>query len=316
MSSNTTSRKFLDGAIDFTAGSLGGVALVYVGQPLDTIKVKLQTFNSLYSGPWDCFKKTLRTEGIRRGLYAGTVPALAANVAENSVLFAAYGGCQKCVAYATNTKIENLSALGNAFAGFLAAFFSSFTLCPTELIKVRLQAARELELTSKTNAVKKHRLNGFQMTKMILKTEGIRGMFRGLTSTIAREMPGYFVFFGGYEGTRMFLTPKGCTKEECGVLATMAAGAVGGVALWLVIFPADLVKSRIQVSSIDSSFYSVTLSIVRNEGVSALYNGLTPTLIRTMPATAILFLTYEYTKKLMHNVLDKNTLEDKKIKFM
>ena len=32
------------------------------------------------------------------GLYAGTLPSLAANVAENSILFAAYGACQKMVA--------------------------------------------------------------------------------------------------------------------------------------------------------------------------------------------------------------------------
>lgn len=43
--------------------------------------------------------ETYRKDGIRRGLYAGTVPALVANVAENSVLFAAYGFCQKAVAF-------------------------------------------------------------------------------------------------------------------------------------------------------------------------------------------------------------------------
>lgn len=41
--------------------------------------------------------------------------------------------------------------------------------------------------------------------------------------------------------------------------------------------------------------------IVREEGIGALYNGLTPTLIRTIPATATLFITVEYTKKLMYN---------------
>lgn len=88
----------------------GGMAVVYFGQPLDTVKVKLQTFPSLYSGAWDCFKQTFRTEGVRRGLYAGTVPALIASVAENSVLFAAYGGCQKCVALLTNTSVRNLKS--------------------------------------------------------------------------------------------------------------------------------------------------------------------------------------------------------------
>lgn len=41
---------------------------------------------------------------------------------------------------------KNLSALSNATAGFLAAFFSTFTLCPTELIKCQLQALREVQV--------------------------------------------------------------------------------------------------------------------------------------------------------------------------
>lgn len=79
------------------------MALVYVGQPLDTVKVKMQTFPHMYSGMWDCIRQTVKLEGFFRGLYAGTGPALVANCAENSVLFAAYGACQKVVAYATNT---------------------------------------------------------------------------------------------------------------------------------------------------------------------------------------------------------------------
>lgn len=85
----------------------GAVALVYVGQPLDTVKVKLQTFPHMYSNMLDCMRQTIRYEGVFRGLYAGTVPALVANCAENSVLFAAYGMCQKAVAYATNTPVSS-----------------------------------------------------------------------------------------------------------------------------------------------------------------------------------------------------------------
>lgn len=298
-------RDWLDGTIDFISGSLGGMAVVYLGQPLDTVKVKLQTFPSLYSGAWDCFMQTFRTEGVRRGLYAGTVPALIASVAENSVLFAAYGGCQKCVALLTNTSdVENLSTMGNATAGFLAAFFSSFTLCPTELIKVQMQAARELEMTGPSKKTSQFKVTPYSLTKDIIQREGVKGMFRGLGSTIAREMPGYFVFFGAYEGIRTLFTPPGHSKSECGALGTMVAGAAGGVALWTVIFPADLVKSRIQVSSLEGTFVSNTLLIIRKEGFLALYNGLSPTLIRTMPATAALFLTYETSKKLLHNILD------------
>jgi len=45
-------------------------------------------------------------------------------------------------------------------------------------------------------------------------------MFRGLTPTFAREMPGYFCFFGGYELCRHFLTPEGKTKDEIGIRTT------------------------------------------------------------------------------------------------
>ena len=53
-----------------------------------------------------CFFKTFRNDGIR-GLYAGTVPALVANIAENSILFAAYGMCQKGVAYLSHVDVSN-----------------------------------------------------------------------------------------------------------------------------------------------------------------------------------------------------------------
>lgn len=67
---------------------LGGVALVYVAQPLDTVKVKMQAFPHLYKGMVDCLVQTFKKDGFTRGLYAGTIPAVVANVAENSVLFA------------------------------------------------------------------------------------------------------------------------------------------------------------------------------------------------------------------------------------
>lgn len=61
---------------------------MYVSQPLDTVKVKMQTFPNIYKGMVNCLMVTFKKDGIVRGLYAGTTPAIVANVAENSVLFA------------------------------------------------------------------------------------------------------------------------------------------------------------------------------------------------------------------------------------
>lgn len=79
----------------------------------------------------------------------------------------------------------------------------------------------------------------------------------------------------------------------------MISGALGGILLWTAIFPADVIKSRIQVSGSTRGMIEVGLDIFRKEGGFALYNGLTPTVLRTIPATSVLFLVYEYTKKFL-----------------
>ncbi|CAL7937078.1 unnamed protein product [Xylocopa violacea] len=297
----------------------------------------MQTFPSLYKGMVNCFLQTLKTDGIMRGLYAGTIPALVANVAENSVLFAAYGGCQKVISnilgnivvlknhknklyiilnvrrihiYVGVKKVEDLTSIQNAWAGFFAAFFSSLTLCPTELIKCKLQATREVQMEtmkerSSVPTVRKE-IGPWRLTSQILKEQGVKGLFTGLSSTIAREMPGYFFFFGGYEVTRTLLAKPNESRDDIGWQKTMVAGAVGGSVLWLVIFPADVVKSRIQVKNLKTPALTVMKDIIRNEGISSLYNGLKPTLIRTVPATATLFVTYEYTKKFMLNYFESS----------
>ncbi|ODN00340.1 Mitochondrial ornithine transporter 1 [Orchesella cincta] len=298
-----------DIAIDLLAGTAGGTACVYVGQPLDTVKVKMQTFPQMYSkGMIDCLLTTFRKDGIRRGLYAGTVPALVANISENATLFAAYGVCQKAVAVTTRQKVEEMSPIYHAVSGFLAGFFSSLTLCPTELVKCRLQAMRETSAISSVGGGEAplRYIGPATLCKQILREEGFRGFFHGLSSTFAREMPGYFFFFGGYELSRYLLTPKGKTKDEIGPLRTILCGGIGGTLLWVLIFPTDVVKSRIQINRLNITLLGCLKDIIRHEGVKALYNGLGPTLIRTFPATGALFLAYEYTKKAFNSLTQNN----------
>ncbi|XP_050304212.1 mitochondrial ornithine transporter 1 [Anthonomus grandis grandis] len=298
----TSQHHLKDGIIDFTSGCLGGIALVYVGQPLDTVKVKMQTFPSLYTNMVDCFKKTYIQDGICRGLYAGTIPALATNVVENSVLFLCYGFCQKIIINMTGANsAEDLTVLANAWAGFLASFFSSVAITPTELIKCKLQAMHEVNNQAVSRGLTPPKyISPLGLTREIARNEGVRGLFRGLVPTLAREMPGYFFFFGGYEGTRDLLRKPDQKKEDIGLLRTMVAGGVGGGVFWITTFPFDVAKSRIQVNNISDNLIKTLSHIVKNEGISALYKGLTPTLVRTIPATATLFATVEYSKRLFN----------------
>ncbi|PAV83446.1 hypothetical protein WR25_08684 [Diploscapter pachys] len=280
-----------DGVIDLIAGTLGGTANVYAGQPLDTAKVKLQTFPHLYPNWVFCVKETYRLEGIR-GLYAGTVPALAANIAENAVLFTAYGYCQKLVGFALDRNdVKDMSSVENAVSGSLAAIFAATVLCPTELVKCKLQSARETGV----------KCTPFSVCRDIVRERGPLGFFVGMTPTLAREVPGYFFFFGAYETTRYMLAKEGQSKDDIGLLKTAISGAMGGMALWTAIFPADVVKSRMQVSG-GGSFSKILAQVYKEQGIRGLYKGLMATNIRTCLASGSLFVTYEESKKLMHSI--------------
>ncbi|XP_058887246.1 mitochondrial ornithine transporter 1-like isoform X1 [Acipenser ruthenus] len=290
--------------IDLSAGAIGGTACVLSGQPFDTAKVKMQTFPTMYKGFVNCFISTYKQVGFR-GLYHGTTPALMANIAENSVLFMCYGFCQQVVRNLSGIDSKTkLSDVENALAGSFASVFSSLVLCPTELVKCRLQAMHEMEVSGK---IAKGQNTVWSVVKGVLRSNGPLGMYQGLTSTLVREVPGYFFFFGGYEFSRSVFTSGGKSKDDLGVLPVVFSGGFGGACLWLSVYPIDCVKSRIQVLSMagkQAGFLKTFTSIVKYEGIPALYSGLTPTMIRTFPANGALFLTYELSRKMMMKQFD------------
>ncbi|XP_059984759.1 mitochondrial ornithine transporter 1 isoform X3 [Lagenorhynchus albirostris] len=141
----------------------------------------------------------------------------------------------------------------------------------------------------------------WSVVKSILRKDGPLGFYHGLSSTLLREVPGYFFFFGGYELSRSFFA-SGRSKDELGPVPLMLSGGFGGICLWLAVYPVDCIKSRIQVLSMSgkqAGFIGTFISIVKNEGITALYSGLKPTMIRAFPANGALFLAYEYSRKLM-----------------
>ncbi|XP_075419004.1 mitochondrial ornithine transporter 1 isoform X2 [Tenrec ecaudatus] len=262
----------IQAAIDLTAGAAGGTACVLTGQPFDTMKVKMQTFPTLYRGVTDCCLKTY-TQVVRKiiGL----------------------------------DKQAKLSDLQNAAAGSFASAFAALVLCPTELVKCRLQTMHEMETSGK---ISRSQNTVWSVVKSILRKDGALGFYQGLSSTLLREVPGYFFFFGGYELSRSCFA-SGRPKEELGPVPLMLSGGVGGICLWLAVYPVDCIKSRIQVLSMSgrqTGFVGTFISVLKNEGVTALYSGLKPTMIRAFPANGALFLAYEYSRKLMMSQFEED----------
>jgi solute carrier family 25 carnitine/acylcarnitine transporter 20/29 len=87
--------------------------------------------------------------------------------------------------------------------------------CPTELVKCRLQAQSALAGTVEAPvlagigaAVKGtvQYTGPFDVARHVVRSEGgVLGLFKGLTPTLMREVPGNAAMFGAYEATKQYL---------------------------------------------------------------------------------------------------------------
>ena len=207
----------------------------------------MQTFPELYQkgGFARCMVSIYKTEGLR-GLYAGSVGALLTNCAENSILFSARNSTIAGVAFLQKKSKNDLSNVEMAIAGSGAAFFSSIAVCPTEMIKNRMQATAELQKSGKFDF--QGRISVTSTVRQIL-SEGYTAPFRGLVGTWGREMPGYLVLFYSFAFCQNLIAQQ--TNLSSGFNAALSGGLAGG-AYWLCMLPIDVVKSRQQVLSIGS----------------------------------------------------------------
>ena len=124
--------------------------------------------------------------------------------------------------------------------GMFAGLTNSFVLSPIELVKCRLQIQRE-------SAANAYYRNSWDCFNKILKEEGIRnGIFKGMLSTISREVPCYAAQFGAYFYTKKLMAHlKGCKESDLGPFYQFIAGGVGGFFCWLFSYPQDVIKTRL-----------------------------------------------------------------------
>lgn len=263
-------------ALDFVAGCLGGCAGILVGYPLDTVKIHMQTQdhrNPKYRGTWHCFRTLLAKESVT-GLYRGMSSPMAGVAAVNAIVFGVYGHTQKQL-----SEPDHLSA--HFLAGASAGIAQTPVCSPIELAKTRLQ------LQSPTG-------NGYSgpmhCLVHIYRREGYRGLFKGLGITFLREAPSYGAYFLTYEALTR-------SDEPVSTPRMLLAGGLAGTASWIISYPLDVIKSRIQAET--TGRYSGAIDClrksVRTEGYTCLYRGLNSTILRAFPTNAATFAVVTWT---------------------
>ncbi|XP_068803129.1 mitochondrial basic amino acids transporter [Struthio camelus] len=271
-------------ALDFLAGCVGGAAGVLVGHPFDTVKVRLQVQNvekPLYRGTFHCFQSIIKQESVF-GLYKGIGSPMMGLTFINALLFGVQGNTLRALGKDT--------PLNQFIAGSAAGAIQCVICCPMELAKTRMQ----LQGTGEYKLKMKNYKNSLDCLIKIYRKEGLRGINRGMVSTLMRETPSFGFYFLTYDCLTRYL---GCEAEDSYVIPKLLfSGGMSGIVSWLSTYPVDVIKSRLQADGVGGvTQYSGILDCVRksyhNEGWRVFTRGLSSTLLRAFPVNAATFAT-------------------------
>lgn len=291
---------------DLAAGTAGGIAQVLVGQPFDIVKVRMQTSaKGTYSGMLHCAGGILKNEGPL-AFYKGTLTPLLGIGVCVSIQFGVLEYAKRIFTaqnLARGEGGEEGKMLGGGqlvIAGVAAGLANGVVSGPVEHIRIRLQTQ------SNTNPIYK---GPFNAMKQIVSQYGIAGLFKGQAVTFLREATGYGVYFLAYEKlVQREMTQKGIRRDQINPMNSVLYGATAGYALWGVIYPIDMIKSRMQTDGFTpstgqkyTSARDCVRKVWRTEGISAFTRGLGPTLIRSPFANGATFLGFEMASRLLYS---------------
>ncbi|EPS68950.1 hypothetical protein M569_05818, partial [Genlisea aurea] len=288
---------------EYVAGMMAGLATVIVGHPFDTVKVKLQKHNTgaagvKYRGALHCAVRVLKTEGVK-GLYRGATSSFVGMAFESSLAFGIYSQAKQLLQAGDSERPDPVAA---ATAGAVAGGIISFVICPSELLKCRMQVQ-----VADSSLRGGNRYDGpMDCAIRTVKNEGLSGLFRGGGATFLRESIANAVFFCTYEHLRYYLHRSSASSSDLtpffDVGVAIVTGGTSGIACWCAVLPIDVAKTIIQTSSEATQSrnpFRTLESIYKRAGPRGCYTGLGPTIARAFPANAAAIVAWELSCKML-----------------
>lgn len=282
---------------DLLAGTAGGIAQVLVGQPFDTTKVRLQTATTR-TNALEVIKNLLKHEGAL-AFYKGTLTPLLGVGACVSIQFGV-NEAMKRFFHSINRRNgsassgDTLSLSQYYVCGVVGGIFTSFLAAPIEHVRIRLQT----QTSSGPEAEFKGPID------CIRKLTAERGLMRGLSATLLREGHGIGSYFLVYEALVANDVKHGVQRSDIAPWRLCLYGGLAGTALWLTVYPIDVIKSVIQTDNLKNPTRGRTIrEVARNlylkDGLAAFSKGFGPTIIRAAPVNGATFATFELAMRLL-----------------
>ena len=148
----------------------------------------------------------------------------------------------------------------------------------------------------------------------MIESDGILGLYRGLTPTILGILPYAGLSFFTYHQLQQVVSDR--TGEKASMLQKMACGALAGLVGQSFTYPLDIARRRMQTytpKGISGSEHGaeavpkqmlrmteILVNVARNEGVKkGLFKGLSMNWIKGPISVSISFTTFDILKRLM-----------------
>lgn len=148
--------------------------------------------------------------------------------------------------------------------------------------------------------------------KKMWTTTGVRSFYRGLPMGLLGMFPYSAIDLTTFEYTKRFFTKYKAKKYHCheddagpGNIMTAGIGAFSGTFGATVVYPINLLRTRLQSQGTAihpptyTGIWDVTVKTVEAEGFRGLFKGVTPNLLKVVPAVSITYVVYDNSKKFM-----------------
>ncbi|GJQ71927.1 hypothetical protein Trydic_g3036 [Trypoxylus dichotomus] len=185
--------------------------------------------------------------------------------------------------------LTNYPILKAFMAGSFSGTCSTLLFQPLDLVKTRLQ--------NPANFISgRHGAGMITIFSNIIQKEHITGLWRGMTPSLSRCVPGVGLYFC----TLDYLKSTFLLDRTPGPLESICLGVVARSISGIILIPMTVVKTRFESGVYGyNSVLNALREIYRTEGVRGMTCGLIPTLFRDAPFSGLYLMFYTQTKLLV-----------------
>ncbi|CDW52178.1 calcium binding mitochondrial carrier protein [Trichuris trichiura] len=274
------------------AGAAAGSVSRTCTAPLDRVKVFLQVHASVrnnvrfFSG-----LRMLVLEGGLKGMWRGNGVNVLKIAPESAIKFMVYEQAKKLLK--RNSKDNELTMFERILSGSLAGSIAQTLIYPLEVLKTRLALRR-------TGQMNRGIIRAF---REIYQKEGLKAFYRGFIPNLIGIIPYAGIDLAAYEQTfKANYVSHYAENGDPPVLVLMACGTASSICGQLASYPFSLVRTRLQARARSTPCKADTMTaqfryILRNEGFTGLYRGLTPNFMKVLPSVCISYVVYETVRK-------------------